>query len=387
MSLINPNESLASDIFGEDGKCWGAAARKVRDFITQQARQMRGSVPRRLPPMRKVAAHLGVSVATIQTVYRQLGAEGVIRTERNRASYVTPAQGTDENRLYHIGIDFLKANEDPDSSWSANLHGGMLQQTLHERRRIVFHGLPSEKLTRKHLAPDGLDSGLDGVILAMQDNILRWPSLKAAIPAVYNAPASLNATENFVTADVFGASVSLGRAFSQSGRKRVFTASHCDFDYALAGCVHAGLIAGYHSREVGCRSLGMLHLGSEEENNFSMLERLFRDSDQAPDAIYCLRDHTAMRILKILEQLKVRVPEQVSVVGGIGLPLMNTEFFAMTRVFQPLAEMGARLVTRLLGLLTPGKSSSPFPGIFLPCKIGGGKTTTAKENKILGIRG
>lgn len=377
---------LEGNVFSDENYR-GAATQKVKNFVLEHARQSKQITPLRLPSMRKLADHLGVSVATIQTAYRKLNSEGVIRTDRNRASYVTPIKNREGNRVFHIGIDFLKGDENLNSSWRGNLHGGMLHQALQEDNRIVFYRIPAEKLTREHLSPDDLDSGLDGVILAMQENIQGWASLGADIPAVFHTPVDLNMTANFVAADIFSAANRVGRAFRQGGRTRPFIASHCGFDCPELTWAHAGLTAGYDADRIGWHTIGTVHFDPDESKDLILLERLYQNPEKAPDAMYCCSDYTAMRILRHFQKMKIAVPDQVSVVGGTGLILMNTEYFTMTRVFQPLPEIGAKLVSHLLQMISEGVPRRQFPGIFLPCKFGGGSTTTVTENRVLGIHG
>jgi len=370
-----------------DNNYRGTATQKVKNFVLKHAQHANQGTSLRLPPMRKVAEHLGVSVATIQAAYRKLNSEGVIRTDRNRASYVTPLKGKGAHRVFHIGIDFIKGDEDLNNSWTGNLHGGMLHHALKEGNRIVFYRIPPRQLTKDHLTPDHLSAGLDGVVLAMLENIQAWASLGADIPAVFHTPVDMNATANFVSADIFTATKRIGRAFREGGRKRPFIASHCDFDSPDICWAQAGLSVGYGSGHTNWHSIGTIRFNPEESKDILLLEELYRSPEKAPDAIYCYSDYTAMRLLRNFQKMHIAVPDQVSVVGGTGLILMNTEYFAMTRIFQPLSEIGAELASQILRLITEDAPHGQFPGIFLPCRFGGGATTTKIENNVLGIQG
>ncbi|MBI4023592.1 MAG: substrate-binding domain-containing protein, partial [Verrucomicrobia bacterium] len=81
---------------------------------------------------------------------------------------------------------------------------------------------------------------------------------------------------------------------------------------------------------------------------------------------------------------RLRVPEDVGVVGGTGLDLSETACPMLTRVRQPLEEMGEALA-RMLSERIRRKAES-LPGVILPTRFIGGVTTLPVENEELGIQ-
>lgn len=67
-----------------------------------------------------------------------------------------------------------------------------------------------------------------------------------------------------------------------------------------------------------------------------------------PTAIFALNDLMAMGALQCLHEQKIRVPEQVAVVGFDGIPLSAYVSPPLTTVIQPLAEMGRAAINLLL---------------------------------------
>ncbi|TDC40702.1 LacI family DNA-binding transcriptional regulator [Micromonospora sp. 15K316] len=79
-------------------------------------------------------------------------------------------------------------------------------------------------------------------------------------------------------------------------------------------------------------------------------------------AVFCANDHQALGLLRALHQRRVRVPEEVSVVGFDDIP--EAEYFTppLTTVRQDFDEVGHRCVAALLDLLNgSAEASRPSP--------------------------
>ena len=73
---------------------------------------------------------------------------------------------------------------------------------------------------------------------------------------------------------------------------------------------------------------------------------------ERPTAIFSANDLSAIRVMEVAEQLGLRVPQDVSVVGFDNVPEAANATPPLTTVAQPLHEMGAEAVRLLLGLLS-----------------------------------
>lgn len=72
----------------------------------------------------------------------------------------------------------------------------------------------------------------------------------------------------------------------------------------------------------------------------------FRQRFPMPDAIFCFNDDIGLGMLKCLKTIKVRVPEDVAVVGFDGIEF--TEFAELTTFTTPMKEMGEQAVRLLI---------------------------------------
>ena len=92
-------------------------------------------------------------------------------------------------------------------------------------------------------------------------------------------------------------------------------------------------------------SSGVTTLTCEPENLNALRKAL--DGANAPDAIVCGNDETAVRLLGSLRQLGRRVPEDVAVVGFDDIPMAATADPPLTTIRQPTGEI-ARTALRAL---------------------------------------
>ncbi|HLW02803.1 MAG TPA: LacI family DNA-binding transcriptional regulator [Ktedonobacterales bacterium] len=79
-------------------------------------------------------------------------------------------------------------------------------------------------------------------------------------------------------------------------------------------------------------------------------QTLFARSER-PTAIFAANDHMAWGVLEVAENLGLRVPEDVAVVGFDDMPTSVHKRPALTTVSQPFHQMGLRAGELLLGLL------------------------------------
>jgi LacI family transcriptional regulator len=82
--------------------------------------------------------------------------------------------------------------------------------------------------------------------------------------------------------------------------------------------------------------------------SFETIEAAFLDPHR-PDAFFVLNDSIAIHLVKVLEKIGVRVPDDVAVVGMGDLPI--SEAYGLTTMSEPLEELGkesAKLLTQLI---------------------------------------
>jgi DNA-binding LacI/PurR family transcriptional regulator len=79
------------------------------------------------------------------------------------------------------------------------------------------------------------------------------------------------------------------------------------------------------------------------------------DRDKPPDAVFVCNDHMAIPAMDVIRfELKLRVPEDVSVVSYDDSPPASWPAYALTSFGQPTSEMIAAVVDALLARIEQG---------------------------------
>ena len=86
------------------------------------------------------------------------------------------------------------------------------------------------------------------------------------------------------------------------------------------------------------------------EAGFAAMERLLNGSD-APDAVFCANDITAIGAIDAARELGVNVGQQVSVIGFDDIPMASWSAYKLTTVRQPVAAMIASSLEILIGAI------------------------------------
>jgi DNA-binding LacI/PurR family transcriptional regulator len=86
-----------------------------------------------------------------------------------------------------------------------------------------------------------------------------------------------------------------------------------------------------------------------------------------PTAFFCWNDATALRSLMALQDMNIRVPEEVSLVGFDDDPAASYSHPSLTTLRQPYREIGEQAVEGLLARIDD--YNAPPPRIVLPARL------------------
>lgn len=348
----------------------------VLEFLETEIERTRER-PRRLPTIRDVALHLQVSPRTVQKAFRQLASEGRIESATGRGSFtVPPAKQTGRQLLVALSIEFDQ--DDTVNAWAYTIYGAILQAALTSGRNALFTTVEE---TLRH----SRTSTVDGFIL-LPDRVgirERLRQQQPQAPAVFLNPSSFAATANFISPDYYRVGFTLGHAWKRCGKKRIVFMHHPSLESSASGqLLISGLISGLGWT---CNDLEYLHIVEAAnlipEAGYEAMRDFLRQQKRAPDAVFCKGDFIALGALRALEEAGCSSPAEVSVVGGSGLDLSETESPQLTRCRQPFQQLGEALFAMLVARIEQG--GAPQPGRFLPTPFIGGATTTARENEFL----
>ncbi|MFZ4696147.1 MAG: LacI family DNA-binding transcriptional regulator, partial [Verrucomicrobiia bacterium] len=207
---------------------------------------------------------------------------------------------------------------------------------------------------------------------------------EAGKPIVHLLQNTPGITTNFVSTDFFEASRRLASAWAITGRRRILLLlppiqGSISRQLQLAGFVnglaeHPDCPVEYHICRVE---------GGELDDGRRAVGAVLSKSGWRPSAIYTNGDFLALGALRAAQERRLRVPEDLSIVGGTGLNLSTTFCPGLTAIRQPIEKMGELLVTMACERIRKG--GQPLPGIILPLPFRGGDTTRPAENALLGL--
>jgi len=102
------------------------------------------------------------------------------------------------------------------------------------------------------------------------------------------------------------------------------------------GLVPAGVIDGMYKREVAMQAT----------------RHLFTEFSPPPDAIFVGNDHMAFAVMDVIrEELRLKIPEDVSVIGYDNVPLADWGSYNLSTISQPLNEMVNATVKQMIKLV------------------------------------
>lgn len=104
------------------------------------------------------------------------------------------------------------------------------------------------------------------------------------------------------------------------------------------------------------------------EESEAAARKLFSWKGDLPTAVFCANDEVAAATLRTVNDLGLRVPESISIVGYSDIKVASLTTPPLTTVRQPFEKMGARGATVLLELIR--KESGKATGVeWLPTKL------------------
>ncbi len=314
-----------------------------------------------LPSERTMAEDLGASRPTLRKAMEPLVKEGILEQQPGRGMLVPEESARVPWRMIALLLPdftnrfFAEVAEAIEYAAFQRGYQILLCNSRHQPHLVEHH--------LKQLAA----GKVDGVILAHQPNQEIPKSLEllrqASIPAVLLFSSSRNADwDSVVLEDQAGVEQAL-RYLVSLGHRQIAYCPPLDEQSAHP--------RDDHYREFLRRSLPgkkpcFLHVVGHSEEQVTAALRALLAAPDAPTACFAGNDHVAVRLLKCLAALKVKVPAEFSVVGFDNLRLVEHLPVPLTTVDQPKQEMGRRAAELLFERLELGPDTPARREVFTP---------------------
>ncbi len=324
-----------------------------------------------------VARHAGVSIATVSRVLHGQGpvrdsTRARVRAAIEELGYVPDgaAQSLARNRKDVIGLvcvehTGLKPNQYDIESMSLLFYDEVMrgvEARIRERSwslLITFVRedenlgvpLPEDEPVQSRLLT--LSGKVDGLLIG--EGVVPSPvvtELARRLPVVVVAGDTALRGANVVSADNWsGAHALVAHLVAGHGRRRLF---HVDGPATAPDA---------QTRRLAMQSVIDAHPGTVLTGSYSgrftvhsgeeAAERLLAGGGTLPDAIVCANDQMAIGVLRTLAARRIRVPEEVAVVGFDDIFPASLCDPPLTTVHQPMRKIGERACDRLFELIAP----------------------------------
>lgn len=197
----------------------------------------------------------------------------------------------------------------------------------------------------------------EGVIcqpLAGQEDLYR-EFIQRGVPLVFIGDQPLGMPETSFAAWDSGAAAKVAvEHLIKTGRKRI---GHIGLDYPMR--MSTARVAAYRAAVTAAglpldeRWIVAAPPGqSLERRTEHAIDRIFAANQPHPDALFVLNDSMALPVLEILDARRIRVPEDVAVIGMGDLPLTGHRAIGLSTVREPCEQMGAVAAATVLDLVS-----------------------------------
>lgn len=111
------------------------------------------------------------------------------------------------------------------------------------------------------------------------------------------------------------------------------------------------------------------------------VRRLLKNADPYPTAIFCYNDEIALSILDIIRELKLKIPEEISIVGYDDSYLADASEVKLTTIKHPQSEMGKDAAKLIIDAIEGKiKLNTAEPIVYMPELIIRNSTQSLKRN-------
>ncbi|MCY0896834.1 MAG: LacI family DNA-binding transcriptional regulator [Alicyclobacillaceae bacterium] len=197
---------------------------------------------------------------------------------------------------------------------------------------------------------------------------------------VLDRPLSANFQSEFITAtfaDHEGGGYLVGRHLLEHGYTR-FTFIAGPIDSEDSRLRHQGFFKALQEAHVDTMTVPVVHGDFKESGGAQAMATLI-DHGFIPDAVFAANDEMALGVMQTLSQRKLRVPQDVAVMGFDDIRLARYVSPPLSTIHQPMYELGKAAMLQLQRALN-GETS--IPPIMLPTTLVVRGSTVSKPEKV-----
>ncbi|MCC7350055.1 MAG: GntR family transcriptional regulator [Phycisphaerales bacterium] len=333
-----------------------SAAQQLARQIQRQVEDGVWSTGSSLPTVRELADRFQVSRTTVQNAIRELSDRAIIKRRHRQSSIITAPSATPKTKC-QVGC---VVGLDP----SIHIPLWWAQQIIHHAQMALAEsGYLLTLFNYWNNKPDyarqvidqmsGMRDSLAGMCVFSCDDVIEMVNHFEQIdmPWMSVNPMSLETHHNFVMADQISAGRLVGRCFAKLGYERVALIFD-DVQNAsplekMTGVYQGYLLEGKSTtgiEQVICRNM-------ETNMGYSAMKKHLA-THQPPQGIFATSDTLAVGAMRACQEIGLRVPEDLGVIGSTGLPSKDLHSDPpLTEMRQPVEGVGRQLALCLLEMI------------------------------------
>jgi LacI family transcriptional regulator len=323
------------------------------------------------PTMKDVAKEAGVALGTVSKVVNGIpvGEDYRIRVENaiHKLNYQVNsyAQGLKANKTYTVAL-LIPSTQHP--FYAALVHYINMELTNRKYRMLLCCTDFDNNLEQEYVWM-AQQNKVDGIIgLTYNPNLV----VESGTPFV-SIDRSMGSTIPCVACDNFAGGQLAAETLADLGCKKVAflrtgSSLNNEPNKRKAGFENGCLVRGLEYE------MKIINDGDSFDEFRIFLEEHLHDGKLDFDGIFCVTDHVAYHVLRILYNLKLRIPDDVQVIGFDGVKFFDDSYSCST-IVQPVPEMAKMCVD----LLLQDNMSSKPPLVCLPVSFAESYTTRSRQ--------
>lgn len=335
------------------------AAQQLARQIQRHVEEGIWSTGSSLPSMQELAERYQVSRTTVQKAMRELNDRDIIKL-RHRQSGIVTAPSSNAGSKTQIGFVI---GLDPSSQiplWWVHQIVHHAQMALAESGYVVtlFNYWTNKPDYSRQVIDQmaGMMDFLAGMCVFSGDDIVELVAHceRSDMPWMSVNPMNLRTQHNFVMADQLAAGRLVGRCFAKLGYERVALIFDEVRNVSPLEKI-TGFYQGYFIEGASIKGIEHVLCANMETDDGYRAMRQHLKTHQPPQGIFATADTLAVGAMRACQEMGLRVPQDLGVVGSTGLPSTDLQSDPpLAEMRQPVEAIGRQMALCLLEMIRGG---------------------------------
>lgn len=316
---------------------------------------------KKLPSENEIVKQFDMSRQTIRQALGELEQEGWLYKEQGKGTFVAE-QSTSSNRYQGTGMTIgLITTYISDYIFPTIVRG--VEASVREcGARLLLASTDNEKLKEKQSLESMLREQLTGLIIEPTKSAEGNPNYSyfLALDSLRIPYVMLNERYSEVDAPCLRVDDELGgyraaKHLIDLGHRRVAGFFKTDDFQGIRRM--KGFVRAFKEQGLSISSDYILRYSSEEKETVpahALHQLLRQDTSERPTAIVCYNDELAVKMLDIVRQAELQVPEHLSIIGFDDANLATATEVKLTTIAHPKTQMGIDAVQMLMKIVEQG---------------------------------